>query len=66
MLRTKQLVNEKSIHIAFEVSLLLKGLFALLEIIGGILAYFVTEEFLFELVSDGDPRGTLGARVIRT
>jgi uncharacterized membrane protein len=50
MLRTKQLFNEKNIHIAFEVSLLLKGLFALFEIIGGMLAYFVTQEFLFELV----------------
>jgi uncharacterized membrane protein len=50
MLRTKQLLNEKHIHIAFEVSLLLKGLFALFEIIGGMLAYFVTQEFLFELV----------------
>jgi uncharacterized membrane protein len=43
MLRTEQLLNEKHIHIAFEVSLLLKGLFALFEIIGGMLAYFVTQ-----------------------
>ena len=42
----KRLSNEKSIHLAFEISLLLKGLFALGQIIGGITAFFVTKEFL--------------------
>jgi uncharacterized membrane protein len=50
MFGTKKLSEERNIYIAFEASLLLKGLFALFETIGGILAYFVTQEFLLNLV----------------
>ena len=42
--------QEKSLHRAFEIGLILKGLFAVLEIIGGIAAYFVTQNFLLTLV----------------
>ena len=42
--------SERNIHLAFEVSLWLKGLFALLEIVAGIAAYFVSQEFLFGIV----------------
>lgn len=48
---TKRLSNEKSIHFAFEISLFLKGLFALGQIIGGITAFFVTKEFLLGAVT---------------
>jgi len=46
----KNLSDEKNIHLAFEISLLLKGVFALGEIIGGVVAFFVTKEFLLKTV----------------
>jgi uncharacterized membrane protein len=41
---------EKNVRRAFEVSLVLKGIFAILEILGGVLVYFVTQEFLLKLI----------------
>ena len=46
----KQLFEEKNVRRAFEVSLVLKGIFAVLEIIGGVLAYFVSQQFLLNLI----------------
>jgi hypothetical protein len=43
--------HEEKIHLAFEISLFLKGLFALGQIIGGIVAFFVSREFLLKAVS---------------
>lgn len=51
MLEIKNIAREKRIHLAFEISLFLKGLFALGQIIGGILAFFVTKEFLLKTAS---------------
>lgn len=48
---TKKLLSERSIHLAFQVSLWIKGLFALTEIAGGVIAFFVTRQFLVELAS---------------
>lgn len=45
-----KIFKEKNLHLAFEITLILKGIFALLEIIGGILAYFMTQELLLRLV----------------
>lgn len=42
--------SEKNIHLIFEVSLWLKGLFALSEIIAGIAGYFVSQQFLLSIV----------------
>jgi uncharacterized membrane protein len=42
--------SEKNIHLVFEVSLWLKGVFALLEIVAGIAAYLVTQQLLLSLV----------------
>jgi uncharacterized membrane protein len=42
---------ENSIHIAFEVSLILKGCVALLETLGGIVAYFVSMRMLLKVVT---------------
>ncbi|MEJ2652120.1 MAG: DUF2127 domain-containing protein [Gammaproteobacteria bacterium] len=42
--------NENNIHLAFEVGLILKGVIALFEIIGGILVYFVSQHFLLHVV----------------
>lgn len=45
----KRLLNEKSLHVAFEVSLALKGVFALSEVAAGLFAYLVTPQFVLEL-----------------
>jgi uncharacterized membrane protein len=37
-----KMFSEKNVHVAFEISLALKGLFALAEIGAGIFAYFTT------------------------
>ena len=42
--------DEKYVHLAFQVSLVLKAVFAVAEILAGIGAYFVTQQFLFRLV----------------
>jgi uncharacterized membrane protein len=46
----KRLLEEKNVRRAFEVGLVLKGIFAVLEIIGGVLVYFVTQQFLLNLI----------------
>jgi uncharacterized membrane protein len=51
MPESKNLAHEEKIHLAFEISLLLKGVFALAQIIGGIVAFFATKEFLLKTVS---------------
>src|SRR5579859_7904134 len=45
-----KLLSEKTIHLVFEVSLWLKGLFALSEIVASSAAYFVSRQFLVNLV----------------
>jgi uncharacterized membrane protein len=45
----KKLFNEKTVHFAFEISVCLKGIFALVEIATSIFAYFVTTQFLLDL-----------------
>jgi uncharacterized membrane protein len=45
-----KLLAEKNVRRAFEVSLVLKAIFAILEIVGGVLVYFVTQEFLLKLI----------------
>ncbi len=49
MADTKKLFDEKNVHVAFEISLLFKGAFALVEIAASIFAYFVTTQFLLDL-----------------
>jgi uncharacterized membrane protein len=44
-----KLFDEKNIHAAFEIGLVLKGMFALAEITAGIFAYFTTTQFLLDL-----------------
>ncbi|MGI8526364.1 MAG: DUF2127 domain-containing protein [Pseudolabrys sp.] len=46
----RRVFNEKNIHRAFEIGLILKGLFAILEIAGGVLAYFISQPFLLKFV----------------
>lgn len=45
-----RLLEERYVHLAFEVSLVLKAVFAVAETVAGIGAYFVTQQFLFRLV----------------
>ena len=45
-----KIFNEDNVRRAFEISLIIKGFFALLEIAGGITAYFVTQDFLLKLI----------------
>jgi uncharacterized membrane protein len=44
------MLKEKTIHLAFEVSLVCKAVFAVAEILAGIGTYFVTREFVFRVV----------------
>lgn len=46
----KKLFDEKNVHAAFEISLALKGAFALTEIAAGIFIYFLSSGFLLDLV----------------
>ncbi|AAM85094.1 DUF2127 domain-containing protein [Yersinia pestis] len=43
---SKNLFGEKNVHAVFELSLLLKASLAMMEIIAGVLTYFVTPQFL--------------------
>lgn len=42
--------HEQNLRLAFQISLIIKGVFALLEILGGIAAYFVSQQFLLSLI----------------
>ncbi len=46
----KKLFEEKNIHLVFELSLIAKAVIALFEIIGGVLIYFISQQFLLNLV----------------
>ena len=46
---TRYLLDEKRIHFIFDVSLWLKGIFALSEIVTGVAAYFVSQQFLISV-----------------
>ena len=43
-------LNEKTTHFLFQLTLLCKGLFAVAEIFTGIGAFFVTQQFVFQVV----------------
>jgi uncharacterized membrane protein len=43
--------SEKTTHFLFQLTLLCKGVFAVVEMLAGIGAYFVTQRFMFELVA---------------
>ena len=45
-----QQAREKYIHLVFDISLWIKGVFALSEIIAGVAAYFVSQQFLLGIV----------------
>ena len=45
MVGPRRLLDEQKIHLVFELSLWLKGVFALSEIIAGVAAYFISQQF---------------------
>src|SRR5260370_23158432 len=45
-----RLLDERTIHLVFEVSLWLKGVFALSEVIAGVATYFISQQFLLAIV----------------
>ncbi len=47
----KAAFDEKTFRLLFRISLLLKGAFSLLEIVGGVLAYYVSQQYLLQLVT---------------
>ena len=47
----RKVLDEKRIHLIFQVSLFLKGAFAIFEIAGGILAYVVPQQFVLNVVA---------------
>ena len=44
--------NEKYIHRAFDVSLILKGILAFIEIIGGFLVLFISQQFIINTIAN--------------
>ncbi|MFW5401677.1 DUF2127 domain-containing protein [Yersinia sp. 1252 StPb PI] len=44
------ILGERNLHAVFELSLLLKAILAVMEIISGILTYFVTPQFLLNIL----------------
>lgn len=48
--RMNGLFRGHNLHLAFQISLIVKGLFALLEIVGGVVAYFISQQFLLNLI----------------
>lgn len=50
MINLKKLFDEQNIHVAFEISLAFKAALSVLEIAAGIFAYFITKQFLVDLV----------------
>src|SRR5215471_541864 len=50
MLRLTQLPEqERNVRLVFEISLVLKAILAVFEVIGGIFVYFVSQEFLLSI-----------------
>ncbi len=50
--RFASFVDERYIHIAFDISLWAKGVFALVEILGGAAAFFVTHQWIVAVASE--------------
>jgi len=46
----QKLLEEKTIHLIFMISLIFKGMIALTEIVGGVLIFFISQQFLLKLV----------------
>jgi uncharacterized membrane protein len=44
-------LSEERIHLIFEVSLFIKGTFAVFEIVGGVLAYFISQQLVLRIVT---------------
>jgi uncharacterized membrane protein len=65
--------DEKNVHLAFQVSLVLKASFALAEIVGGVGAYSVSQDFILSFVQritqeelGEDPRDLIANYLLRS
>ena len=70
---SRTILDEKQIHLVFDVSLFLKGAFAFFEIVGGILAYFVPKYLVLAFVATltqaeliEDPRDLIANYILRS
>jgi uncharacterized membrane protein len=64
---------EQRIHLIFQVSLFIKGAFAIFEIAGGVLAYFIPQQFVLRIVTmltqgelTEDPRDAVANYLLHT
>lgn len=48
--QVKKYLNEKNTHLAFEVGIILKGIYAIIEIISGIVILFISQNFVQSIV----------------
>lgn len=51
MLSFKTFLQEKYIHLAFEIGIILKGLHAFIEVVSGIALFFVSQQLISQVVS---------------
>lgn len=51
MLSLKTFFQEKYIHLAFEISVILKGLHALTEVVGGVALFFISQQSISQIIS---------------
>ncbi len=51
MPKLRALFEEQNIHLVFEISLLFKAVFALIEMLGGVAAYFITPQWSLRIVA---------------
>ncbi len=49
-MRLPRRIGEKEVHLLFEISLAIKGVFAVMEVLSGVAVYFVTQRFVLNLV----------------
>lgn len=47
----QQIISEKNIHRTFEISIILKGVHAIFEIIGGVLVFFTSKAYLLSTIA---------------
>lgn len=73
MPNASKMFDEKRIHVIFLVSLSLKGAFAIFEIVGGILAYVVRQQFVLTAIANltqkelaEDPRDLVANYLLHT
>lgn len=72
-LNTKKLFSEKNIRLFFDISLIIKGILSLFEIIGGVALYFVSKNLILRIADfitrqelSADPKDFVANYVLRS